>query len=61
MVIRLQGTLCYWRADIKKLIDDLAEFKPTILPIVPRLLNRIYAEANAVIKEKSSTVKSIID
>mmetsp|Transcript_41676 Transcript_41676/g.35082 ORF Transcript_41676/g.35082 Transcript_41676/m.35082 type:complete len:86 (-) Transcript_41676:1112-1369(-) len=56
-----QGTLCYWRADVKKIIDDLAIFKPTILPIVPRLLNRIYAESNLLIKEKSSTVQSIIN
>lgn len=42
-------------------MDDLAEFKPTMLMIVPRLLNRIYAEANATISAKTGVVKSLID
>lgn len=42
-------------------MDDLAEFKPTILMIVPRLLNRIYAEFNATINAKTGIVKSLID
>jgi len=42
-------------------MDDLATFKPTILMIVPRLLNRIYAEANATLSEKTGMKKSLID
>ena len=53
----MQGTLCYWRADVKLLMDDLAEFKPTMLMIVPRLLNRIYAEANATMSAKTGIAK----
>jgi len=57
----MQGTLCFWRADVKLIVDDLAIFQPTVLMIVPRLLNRIYAEANLTISEKTGCVKSLID
>lgn len=61
MIIKMQGTLCYWRADVKLLMEDLAEFKPTVLMIVPRLLNRIYAEATATLNAKTGIVKTLID
>ncbi len=28
--------------DLKKLLDDLQLLRPTIMPVVPRILNRIY-------------------
>ncbi|VDK27068.1 unnamed protein product [Anisakis simplex] len=32
----------YYNGDIKTVVDDIKELKPTILPMVPRVLNRIY-------------------
>nr|GEZ34160.1 long chain acyl-CoA synthetase 4-like [Tanacetum cinerariifolium] len=32
-----------WRGDIKLLIDDLKELKPTVFCVVPRVLDRIYS------------------
>ncbi|CAH3199307.1 unnamed protein product [Porites evermanni] len=32
----------FFRGDIKLLLEDIQELKPTIFPSVPRLLGRIY-------------------
>lgn len=32
----------FFRGDIKLLLDDIRELKPTLFAVVPRLLNRIY-------------------
>lgn len=44
----------YFQGDIRVLMDDLIALKPTIFPVVPRLLNRmfdkIYGQANTPLK-----------
>ncbi|CAN9514670.1 unnamed protein product [Ophioblennius macclurei] len=32
----------FFQGDVKKLMDDLHALKPTVFPVVPRLLNRMY-------------------
>ena len=32
----------FFQGDVRKLMDDIKELKPTIFPSVPRLLNRFY-------------------
>ncbi|VDN56007.1 unnamed protein product [Dracunculus medinensis] len=32
----------YYSGDVKNLIEDIKELKPTVVPLVPRVLNRIY-------------------
>lgn len=32
----------FYQGDITLLMDDMKTLKPTFLPVVPRLLNRIY-------------------
>ncbi len=39
--------LIFWQRDPKKLLDELAEAKPTTVPSVPRLFEKIYTAANA--------------
>lgn len=34
--------VAFFRGDIKLLTEDIKELRPTIMPVVPRLLNRIY-------------------
>lgn len=41
-VLMVGGRIGFYRGDIRLLSEDLQELKPTIMPIVPRLLNRIY-------------------
>lgn len=36
------GKVGFYRGDIKVLSEDLKELKPTIMPTVPRILNRLY-------------------
>ena len=36
------GRIGYFRGDPKLLLEDLQALKPTVLPLVPRLINRIY-------------------
>lgn len=36
------GRIGFFRGDVKLLIEDIQELKPTVFISVPRLLNRIY-------------------
>ena len=36
------GTLAFWRGDTAKLAEDIGEAKPTHIPTVPRLLEKIH-------------------
>lgn len=38
----LGGAVGYYSGDVRLLMDDIKELKPTIFPTVPRLLNRLY-------------------
>ena len=44
---------------VDKIIDNLAEVRPTVLCAVPRIFNRIYAGVQKQISEKPSVVQSI--
>ncbi|KAL7122828.1 hypothetical protein ABFS82_01G061600 [Erythranthe guttata] len=37
------ASIGFWRGDVKLLVEDIAELKPTIFCAVPRVLERIYA------------------
>jgi long-chain acyl-CoA synthetase len=43
----LGSTLAYWSRDPKLIIDDVAQVKPTYLPSVPRIFEKIYTRATA--------------
>jgi long-chain acyl-CoA synthetase len=45
LTIDVGGTLAFWQGDKDKLVDDLREIKPTHFPAVPRIFEKIYAEA----------------
>lgn len=36
------GRIGFFQGDVRKLMDDIKELKPTLFPTVPRLLNRVY-------------------
>jgi long-chain acyl-CoA synthetase len=36
------GRVGFSRGDVKLLMDDIKDLRPTVLPVVPRILNRIY-------------------
>ena len=41
------GAVGFYSGDIRRLGDDLGALRPTMLPAVPRLLNRLYDRAQA--------------
>jgi len=49
----------YYLGDVRQLVDDLARLKPTLLPCVPRLLNRIYDNIKAQL-DQSNAVKRFL-
>ncbi|UJR31657.1 hypothetical protein I4U23_019138 [Adineta vaga] len=43
----------YYLGDVRQLSDDLARLKPTLMPCVPRLLNRMHDNIQATIRQLS--------
>uniref|UniRef100_A0A669C3L4 Long-chain-fatty-acid--CoA ligase n=1 Tax=Oreochromis niloticus TaxID=8128 RepID=A0A669C3L4_ORENI len=44
------GRIGYFQGDIRLLMDDLKTLQPTVFPVVPRLLNRMFDKANTPLK-----------
>ena len=51
LVLDMGGTIAYWRGDRSRLLDDLAASRPTHLPTVPRVLEKIHGRALAAADE----------
>lgn len=47
-------------SDLTKLVEELADVRPTMLVAVPRIFNRIYASVNRQLAEKPSFVRSLV-
>jgi len=43
VVLDIGGTLVYWRGDARTIMDDVALTRPTHLPLVPRVLEKVHA------------------
>lgn len=41
------GRVGFFQGDIRLLPDDMKTLQPTIFPVVPRLLNRVYDKVSA--------------
>src|SRR3984957_15166653 len=52
-VFDLGGTLAYFGGDTKQIVPELMEVKPTYLPSVPRVFEKIYTLAQAAIQEQT--------
>jgi len=46
------GQIGFWQGKVDKLIDDFHDFRPTILTMVPRLLNRLYDKVRSEMRKK---------
>jgi len=49
--LRNGATLAYWRRDMTRVLEDLAEIRPTHLPSVPRVFEKAHARAQARAEE----------
>lgn len=47
------GKIGFYQGDVKKLIDDMKELKPTIFCTVPRVLNRVYSKVSSQIQPQN--------
>lgn len=45
------GKIGFFSGDPRKLLDDAAALRPTIFPMVPRVVNRIYGRINSLVGE----------
>lgn len=52
------GAVGFYSGDIKELTNDLKALKPTVMPAVPRLLNRVYDKIHAELA--SSPIKRML-
>ncbi|CAF4218933.1 unnamed protein product, partial [Rotaria sordida] len=48
----LGGEVGFWQGKVDKLIDDFHDFQPTILAMVPRLLNKLYDKVRLELRKK---------
>lgn len=53
--------LIYWQRDPKKLLDEIAAVKPTHLPSVPRLFEKIYTAATSKSQEAGGAKAAIFN
>jgi long-chain acyl-CoA synthetase len=52
-VFELGGTLAYFSGDTKQIVPELMEVKPTYLPSVPRVFEKVYSLAQGAIQAQS--------
>ncbi|XP_049876508.1 long-chain-fatty-acid--CoA ligase 1-like isoform X2 [Pectinophora gossypiella] len=55
------GAVGFYSGDIRNLTDDLKTLRPTVMPAVPRLLNKMYDRAQADIVAQSRIKKMIFN
>jgi long-chain acyl-CoA synthetase len=59
MMIYSGAKIGYYQGDTLKLLDDIAELKPTLFISVPRLFNRIYDKVMAGVKAKGGIAQTL--
>ncbi|KAL0016000.1 hypothetical protein SO802_003069 [Lithocarpus litseifolius] len=55
------ASIGFWRGDVKLLVEDLGELKPTIFCAVPRVLDRIYSGLNQKISSGGLLKKTLFN
>ncbi|GAQ85275.1 Long-Chain Acyl-CoA Synthetase [Klebsormidium nitens] len=57
MFIYLGASIGYWQGDVKLLVDDIGELKPTLFAGAPRIFDRIYSGIKAKVNESGGLKK----
>ena len=55
------ATLAYWQGDPKKIVEEVAEVEPTILPSVPRIFEKIHQVATTNAREAGGVKAKLFD
>jgi long-chain acyl-CoA synthetase len=53
------GTIAFWRGDPKVVLEDLAETRPTHVPSVPRVFEKIHTKALAGVEEAGRVKRAL--
>jgi long-chain acyl-CoA synthetase len=59
LVLDLGGVLAYWEKDVKKIVPNLIETKPTYFPSVPRMFEKIYTLATSNAEDPEQMRKAV--
>ncbi len=59
LVLDVGGTLAYWRGDPKVVLEDLAATRPTHVPSVPRVYEKVHTKALAGVEEAGRLKRAI--
>eukprot|EP00850_Spirogloea_muscicola_P001110 SM000004S14980 [mRNA] locus=s4:490198:504514:- [translate_table: standard] len=59
--IFIGGEIGFWQGDIKKLVEDIGEYKPTYFAGVPRVFERIYSGINTRVNASGGLKKLLFN
>jgi long-chain acyl-CoA synthetase len=59
LVLDVGGTIAFWRGDPKVVLEDLAATRPTHVPSVPRVYEKVHTKALAGVEEGSRVKRAI--
>jgi long-chain acyl-CoA synthetase len=54
------GEVAFWQGSVDKLMDDFREFKPNILTMVPRLLNKLHDKVMSETQKKGWLARTMM-
>ena len=60
-IITIGAETGFYTGDVKTLVDDIQELKPTVVPGVPRVFEKIYATITARIASKSGLAQKLFN
>lgn len=61
VIFFLGGAVGFYQGDTTKLMDDLANLRPTVFASVPRLYNKIYDGVLSAVNKKGGIAKMLFD
>ena len=61
LVLDVGGTLAFWEGRPEQLLTDLREARPTYLPSVPRIFEKIYTAAHSGVAEQSRAKRLVFE
>lgn len=61
LALSIGASIGYWQGNVKKLMDDVAVFKPTLFMAVPRILERVCDGVEAKLAKGSGIVRGLFN
>jgi long-chain acyl-CoA synthetase len=59
--VEVGATIAYWGGDSRQIVGELGQVKPTVLPSVPRIFEKVYAVASGMVppEKRDETARAI--